>query len=302
MDQVTIKNSNLSLTILNYGAVIQRLMVLDKNNSPINVVVGLELPEAYFEDKKSLGATIGRYAGRISGGGFNLDHSNYQLQQEEGVHLHGGKNGFSKKFWNIDEVEEGENPSVSLSYTSLHLEEGYPGQLEVKVTYRLRANALEIVHEAETDRPTVINLTNHSYFKLDDHHSLEEHRLTLNCNGYLETDDKILPTGKILPVESTDYDFQKEKSLKSIDLDTPFVVNDNSAFVAKIHSQISGISMKVSSNQPAVVVYTPPEFPAICFETQNFPDAPNFDHFPTSVLRPGETYINKSIFEFDLVN
>ena len=302
LEQVTINNGSLSLTILNYGAIIQQLKVLDRLGNAFNAVVDLPNPQDYLKDTISLGATVGRYAGRISQGGFILDSKRYELYHEEGVHLHGGKEGFSKKYWNLNETRINGNPAVELYYTSPHLEEGYPGELEVKICYILAANRLEIIHEATTDQPTVLNLTNHSYFRLDNDVRINDYYLKLASHKRLETDEKLLPTGKYLDVEGSDLDFREGKKIGHIRMDTPFVLEKKEDLFAEIYSEKSGIRMRVSTNQPAVVIYTPLEFPAICFETQNLPDAPNFNHFPSSVLRPGELYRNTASFEFDLLN
>ena len=302
MEQVTINNGRLSLTVLNYGAIIQQLIVKDKYGDDFNVVVDLPDPQDYFRDTFSMGAAVGRYAGRISQGGFILDSKRFELYHEDGVHLHGGKEGFSKKYWKIKETRLNDNPAVELHYTSPHLEEGYPGELQIKLFYILAANRLEIIHEATTDQPTVLNLTNHSYFRLDNEGQINNYHLKLASHKRLETDEKLLPTGKFLEVEGSDLDFRLGKKLGGIRMDTPFVLDKNEDLIAEIYSEKSGIIMRVSTNQPAVVVYTPLGFPAICFETQNLPDAPNFNHFPSSVLRPGELYRNTASFEFDLVN
>lgn len=302
MKQVTINNKILSLEVLNYGAVIQKLMVPDKNGELFDVVVGMDKPEDYLKDTISLGASIGRFAGRISGGGFELEGERYDLYHEDGVHLHGGREGFGRKYWEIIEVVKGESPRVVLGYISPHLEEGYPGELQVKVTYELHENALHITHEAETNKPTIVNLTNHSYFRLDDQPNIDKYRLTLNSSHILETDHKLLPSGNLLDIKGTASDFRKSKPIGRLRLDTPFVLSENSDYLGEVYSEHSGIRMKVTTNQPAAVIYTPPNFPAICFETQNFPDAPNHLQFPSSILQPGERYLNTAVFEFDLVN
>lgn len=301
MKQVTISTPFITLIVLDYGAIIQKLLVKDKNGKPINVVVGFNSTDKYLEDDKSLGACIGRYAGRISNGKFELDHETYDLHQTDGVHLHGGKNGFGKKYWTIEEVHQGRQPFVKLSYHSRHLEEGYPGNLKVFVTYKLINNHLHIAHEASTDLTTVINLTNHSYFRLDDASQINDYELNLNCPKMAETYANKLPTGKIVPVSDTPFDFVNKKSIENTRLDTPFAIDSNAQIAAKVSSELSGIAMEVSTNQPALIVYTPLDFPAICFETQNFPDAPNQKNFPNCKLRPGEIYKNKSKFSFDLL-
>ncbi|MFS4467400.1 aldose epimerase family protein [Maribacter sp. 2210JD10-5] len=301
MKQVTISNEFITLIVLDYGAIIQKLLIKGADGEYTNVVVGYNHPSRYRLDENCLGACIGRYAGRISKGGFELDREQFFLHHEDGVHLHGGKEGFNQKYWKIEAVDYSDNPFVKLSYVSKHLEEGYPGNVTVNVTYKLVNNALQIIHEAITDRSTVVNLTNHSYFKLDDSPFIDDYELQLNCPSYLETDDNLLPTGNILPVRNTDYDFLLPKEIGRRRLDTPFVKDMGSEKVAEVHSKKSGIAMKVYTNQPGVVVYTPLDFPSICFETQNFPDAPNKPDFPNSVLRPSETYSNIAIFKFDLV-
>ena len=300
MKQVTINTPFVTLIVLDYGAIIQKLLVKDKIGNSRNVVVGYDYPSLYPSDKAYLGACVGRYAGRISNAVFELDRQTYPLYGEHGMHLHGGKEGFGKKFWKIAEVGHGSKPFVRLTYFSKHLEEGYPGNLQASVTYSLSNNTLRIKHEATTDRTTVINLTNHSYFKLDNAESVNHYELQVNSSQILETQDNLLPTGKIIPVKGTEYDFLEQKKIAGQPLDTPYVIDSGTERAAKVFSKKSGISMEVLTNQPAVVVYTPPHFPGICFETQNYPDAPNHKNFPSSILRPGEHYVNDSKFIFDI--
>ncbi|MEX0289698.1 MAG: aldose epimerase family protein [Flavobacteriaceae bacterium] len=302
MNQVTIKNDCISITVLDYGAIIQKIELRDKHSELVNIAVGFENPKDYLQDTIFLGACVGRYAGRISKGGFKLNGTHYPIHHINGVHLHGGVKGFGKRYWTIDSVSQGSEPSVSLSYTSASMEEGYPGELKVKVIYKLVGNSLHIIHRATTTETTVINLTNHSYFHLDGEGTIDHYHLQLNSDAMVETHENLLPTGNIIPIHELPYDFRSIKEIGGISLDTPYVLKSNTEIAASIYSPISGISMKVSTNQPALVVYRPPTFPAICFETQNYPDAPNYPHFPSAVLHPGETYDNSSVFEFDLVN
>ncbi len=298
LKQITIKNEYISLTVLEYGAIIQKMMVKDKHGKEQNVVVGHENPEAYLSDQNALGACIGRYAGRISRGGFHLDGEFYPLSNKNGVHLHGGKIGFGKKYWTLNKVHSGKNPFIKLSYKSEDLEEGYPGNLEAYVTYKLIDNSLHISHEAQTDKTTVINLTNHTYFKLDDENSVAHYNMELKSEGFLELDEQLVPTGRIKKAVDTQNDFLSNKKIGSTSLDTPFIVKPHCENVVTVSSDVSGIVMKVTTNQPAVVIYTPASFPAICFETQNYPDAPNQSNFPSSILEPGELYKNESTFDF----
>jgi len=301
LKQVTISNEFITLMVLDYGAIIQKLLVKGTDGTYTNMVVGYNHPSQYRLDENCLGACVGRYAGRISNGGFVIDREKIFLVQEDGVHLHGGKEGFNQKYWTIEEVSYKDDPYVKLSYHSKHLEEGYPGNLTVNVTYKLVHNALQIIHEAVTDRSTVVNLTNHSYFKIDDSPYIDDYELQLNCPYHLELTDKLLPTGNLVPVRGTDLNFLLPKEIGVKRLNTVFIKNLGSENVAEVSSKRSGISMTVYSNQPALVVYTPLDFPGICFETQNYPDAPNQPDFPNSILRPGETYNNIAIFKFDLV-
>ena len=301
LKQVTISNPFITLIVLDYGAIIQKLLVKDDEGRFTNVVVGYDFPSEYLKDTASLGACVGRYAGRISNAGFTLDGKNYPLYNEGGIHLHGGKEGFGKKYWTIEKVGQGDDPFVRLSYLSKHLEEGYPGNLKATVTYKISNNELHIIHKATSDFTTVVNMTNHSYFKLDKENNIDHYYLKLNCPKIVETHRNLLPTGKLTPVNGTPYDFRSERQIGLTRFDTPFATDDDSSFAAMAYSTKSGISMEVNTNQRGLVVYTPPQFPAICFETQNFPDAPNQPHFPSSVLKPGATYRNASIFKFDLV-
>lgn len=226
-----------------------------------------------------------------------IEGKRYPLNTKQGVHLHGGQRGFSHKFWNIHEVVGGVTPHVTLTYLSRHLEEGYPGNLECRVTYRLNQDKLEIIHEATTDQTTVVNMVNHSYFRLDDADDVRHYQMKINADRILKTTDNLLPTGEFIDVKDTPYDFRAAKKIGSLLLDTPFVLNPSNEAVAEISSQRSSLCLKAYTNQPAVVVYTPTAFPAVCLETQNFPDAPSYDHFPSALLHPGANYRNYAAFE-----
>lgn len=285
---------------MDYGAIIQKLEVANKVGKKINVVVGFDEPIAYLKDDVFLGASIGRYAGRISNGGFMLNEKKYSLYTEEGVHLHGGKEGFGKKLWTFEEVNNGTEPFARLSYLSKDMEEGYPGNLKATVTYTLIDKSFRIEHTATTDKTTVVNLTDHSYYNLDGDDSVSHYDLKLNCSTVLQTHDNLIPTGEVESVFGKPLDFTKEKKIGDILLDTPFLINENQNVAANVYSPKSGISMEVITNQPALVVYTPEKFGAICFETQNCPDAPNHQNFPSAILNPGEVYKNTSEFNFGI--
>ncbi|TCI90395.1 aldose epimerase family protein [Tenacibaculum sp. M341] len=324
MNTYILKNkNNLELEISTLGATILSLKVPDKNNKLVNVVVGLSSSEDYKTEKYLnnnlyLGATVGRYAGRISKTSLEIDGKKFPIHTKEGVHLHGGKNGFDKKNWIVENIENGVTSSITLSYLSEHLEEGYPGNLHVFVTYSLTENnELTIKYSATTDSVTHVNLTNHSYFNLNGEQSILNHELFIDGDFYLDVDDQLIPSGKKNAVDKTSYDFNKKTKINHPNfngLDDTFILN-NKKHDAEISSKTSGICMKVFTNQPAIVVYTPKnfkdltfkddviytDFPAICFETQHYPDSPNNAHFPTTLLKPGDTYSNETTFKFSVL-
>jgi len=313
----------MELHVSNFGATIISLKVPDKSGQLTEVVLGLSSPldylkDSYLHENKCLGSSIGRFAGRISGGGFELNGRFYPLTQRRGQHLHGGFNGFDKRYWNFSAVNRGENPSMTLTYFSADGEEGYPGNLKVTVTYELlETDELIITYKAETDKPTHVNLTNHAYFNLNGKGSILEHQLQINSENHLEVDDNNIPTGTILNSKGTSLDRQDFFKVGQSDFqgfDNVFVLKSQQN-CAELVSPESGIKMTISTNQPALVVFTPErlneftlkegvsygQYPAICFEAQNFPDAPNHDNFPSSLLRPGHTYENKTSFRFSLI-
>ncbi|WP_108804696.1 aldose epimerase family protein [Aquimarina sp. Aq107] len=324
---ITLQNTNGGkLKLTNYGASIVSLEIPNKENKLVNVVLGLETVNEYKEvsyhpSAKFLGASIGRYAGRISNGGFELDGNKYEIHQNNGVHLHGGYEGFDKKIWRVDSINHDTNTAI-FSYNSRHLEEGYPGNLKVKAIYHLSEdNDLTITYKAVSDIDTVVNLTNHAYFNLNGSGDILDHTLLLDCPEYLEVDTKQLPTGKTKSVTGTKFDFLTSTSLRRLinsgHIDDTFIFNMNKSSHNRIslESSVSGLKMEVKTNQPAVVIFTPENFPdwnfkdqvkydrfpAICFETQNYPDAPNHKHFPSSLLKAGKHYENKSVFKFSVV-
>lgn len=319
---IDLVNSNKSrLQILNYGATIFSFKMHDKNEKLIDLIVGPREPEEYLtqdyrDENKCFGATIGRFAGRISDGKFKIEEDEYELPyQEERVHLHGGKSGFQYKLWEIEKHDEGENPSVTLSYTSEHMEEGYPGRLQVKAKYTLTENdELKITYSARTDKTTIVNLTNHSYFNLNGGGSVSDHFMQVNASKILELDENKLPTGNLTKLKNSPKDYRENKLLGNRELDDVFVLDVMENEVqAQLFSSLSGIKMKLISNQPVVVVYSPEalpdwnylseidsKYPAVVLEAQNYPDAPNFRNFPSSFLKPGRMYENNITYAFSV--
>ncbi len=320
IDLVNSKKSRLQ--ILNYGAAIFSFKMLNNRGDLINLVVGPQnsedySTEEYREENKCFGATIGRFAGRIANGEFQIEDKEYELDYvSEGVHLHGGEYGFQYKLWDVDKVHEGENPFVVLKYISEHLEEGYPGKLEVIAKYELtEENEIKISYSAKTDRETIVNITNHAYFNLNGSGSVSDHFMEIHASKILELDDENLPTGNLTKLKGHPKDFTESKLIGNRELDDVFVTDVMEEEVqAQLYTPLSGIKLKVSSNQPVLVVYAPEKlpdrwkylsemdskYPAVAIEAQNYPDAPNFRNFPSSLLKPGDIYENKITFAFSV--
>ena len=316
-----LKNANGAIAkVIPYGATLTSLKIPTKQGQLVDVVLGFDTVEGYeksfqIEGKPYLGATVGRYAGRIKDGKFELNGKSYQLAANNGANsLHGGLDNFSQKIWNVDAVTTGENPSITLSYVSAAGEENYPGELTVSLTYTLsEANELIIEYKATTTEDTIINLTHHSYFNLEGHQSdVTGQDLIVYAQKVLETREDCIPTGKILEVADTVFDYRTAKKCPAT-IDNTFVVENNEAVKATLFSSLSNIKMDVYTDQPGVHIYVGgncgPDLKGkenasyhalsgICFETQNFPDAPNHPHFPSAVLKKGEVYTQKTTYKF----
>lgn len=321
----TLKNANgMEVSITNYGGIVTSIKVPDKDGNIENVVLGFDNFEKYKAGHPFFGAIAGRYANRIAKGRFELNGETYELATNNGEnHLHGGVEGFDKKLWDA-EVNEEEN-SVTLSYLSPDGEEGYPGNLDVDVTYTLTDdNELRIDYHATTDKSTVLNLTNHSYFNLSGNPSegILDHLLTINADRYTPVDEGLIPTGELRPVEGTPFDFTEPEYIGArIDSIPPgydhnYVLNNPDSGIRKIATvehEESGRIMEVYSDQPGVQLYTSnfldgslmdrqgnpiEQYAALCLETQTFPDSPNKPEFPSPVLNPDETYETTTIYQF----
>jgi aldose 1-epimerase len=321
IDSCEMTNKNgMQLKVITYGATITSLKIPLEKGGFIDVVLGFDTLEAYLksfdlESAPYLGSTVGRYAGRISNGDFNLNGKTINLNRNNNNNsLHGGNIGFSQKQWKIKNVTEGENPSITLSYFSPDGEENYPGDLSIDLTYTLSdENELIIEYVATSSEDTVINLTHHSYFNLDGHNStISEQDLLINSNKTLETNEHNIPTGQFLNLENNLFDFNQAKKCPQT-IDTTFVLNDGEEISASLFSPRNNLEMLVYTNQPAVHIYVGGNcfnaikgkenadyhpLSGICFETQNFPDAPNHNHFPNAVLRKDEVYQHKTMYKF----
>jgi len=307
------------MKVTNYGATLMQLLVPNKKEELINVVVGLPnakdyASKAYQDYNFYLGATIGRYAGRVANGGFYLENNFYKL--EEDITLHGGKHSFDKQIWKVEEIQESGKPYIIFSLESKERPGGFPGDLKVFAKYQILDNTLKISYSATTDAPTIINMTNHSYFNLDGAGSVLGNQLLINADYYLATNKQLVPTGELVAVKDSVFNYKLKTSLLldgNQGLDTPFKLNPTTP-KASLFSENSGIEMQVTTNQNCLVVFTPQEFPnmglvdnylfkkypAICFECQNFPNAPNQNSFPNAVLLPGENYVNEIGYHFTM--
>jgi aldose 1-epimerase len=321
IDSCELTNKNgMQLKVITYGATVTSLKIPLKNDKFLDVVLGFDTMEAYlnsFQLKGApyFGATVGRYAGRINNSAFSLNGKSIDLNSNNNGHsLHGGNSGFSQKQWKIKNVTEGKNPSITLSYFSPNGEENYPGDLSVDLTYTLSDdNELIIEYVATTSEDTVINLTHHSYFNLDGHNStILEQDLSINSNKILETNEHNIPTGQFLNLENNLFDFNQAKKCPQT-IDTTFILNDGEKISASLFSPKNNLEMLVYTNQPAVHIYVGGNcfnvikgkenadyhpLSGICFETQNFPDAPNHDHFPNAILKKDEVYQHKTMYKF----
>lgn len=322
--------NGMSVRLINYGAIIQSLQVPGKDGNPIDVVLGYDSLEGYVEDTYFLGATIGRYANRIANGEFRLDGKTYKLAKNDNKinHLHGGNKGFNKQLWKAEEVRSKDGAGVKFSYLSKDGEEGYPGNLKVEVQYILRdKNTLEVEYNATTDKATVINLTNHSYFNLNGQGSqtdILDHVMKINAKFYTPVDNNLIPTGEILKVAGTPFDFTTPyaigKRIEKVDsgYDHNYVLDklqDELTLAATVYDPNTSIEMKLYTTQPGVQFYTGNflagdmngksgmhynKHAAFCLEPQHFPNTPNIGHFPSAVLRPNEAYNQKFVYEFKL--
>jgi aldose 1-epimerase len=332
IDEYTLTNTNgVEVKIISYGGVITSLRVPDKSGSLANVVLGFDTFADYETRSSYFGSIIGRYGNRIGAGRFTLDGKEYQLPRNNGANaLHGGMIGFNKRVWAVDSNES--DLSLRLSYLSPDGEEGYPGNLSVAVTYTLtEADELRIDYAATTDTPTILNLTNHSYFNLAGNGtgSIYDHLLTLNADHYTPVGVGLIPTGEIAPVDGTPFDFRTattiggrirsshEQMVLGRGYDHNFVLNKEQAggleLGARVVEPISGRVLETLTTEPGVQFYsgnfidgslvgsgggTYRQGDAFCLETQHFPDSPNHANFPTTTLRPGEKYQSTTIYRF----
>ena len=309
------------VTVITYGGIIQSLLVPDKNGVLGDVVCGFDSVSDYFEDRATYtGALIGRYGNRIAGGGFYLDGEFYPIanNEKDRWHLHGGWCSFNRRLWDAEAKEENGSDSVILSLFSPHLEEGYPGNVMVTVTYTFDDdNALSIDYKAVTDKKTLLNLTNHAYFNLNGYNggSVMEQELMINADTYDALDDKLIPVGEPVSVEGTEFDFRTMRKIAQ-PYDHNFQVKGNIGelrLAAEAHDPDSGRVMTVYTDLPAVQLYTAGGMNgetlfkggvtqkilhAFCLETQYSPDTPNRPYMPQCITTPDKPYHSVTKFVF----
>lgn len=316
-----LKNNYLEVEISEFGASIISIKTPDRHGKIVDVVLGYNDIEKYKRQTKYIGATVGRCCNRIKNGLIEIDGTKYQLNCNDSKnHLHGGDIGFDKKIWNSKEIENG----VELNYISEDGEENYPGQLDVKVTYTLKENSLVINYKATTNKTTICNLTNHTYFNLNGYGNILQHQVQILADYFTENNQESIPTGKIIPVENTPMDFRNPQYIeKDINneyyqikyakgFDNNWVLNNYNGEIRKIataYSELSGIELEVSTDLPGLQFYSGnfldgaengknnipiKNHSGLCLECQYFPDASHHKNFPQPVLSVGEVY-NKTI-------
>jgi aldose 1-epimerase len=332
IDLYTLTNNHgMRVAITNYGGIVVSIVAPDRNGKPGDVVLGFDNLEGYLAKEPYFGALIGRYVNRIGNARFKLDGVEYKLPANDGPNsLHGGLQGFDKRVWAAREVP-GEHPALELTYLSKDGEEGYPGNLSVKVVYSLTDdNSLRIDYSATTDKDLVLNLTNHSYFNLagEGNGDILKHQIMINADRFTPIDGTLIPTGELRKVAGTPFDFRKPAAIGArIDADDEqikfgkgydhnFVLNRSGAglgLAARVTDPGSGRALEVLTTQPGLQFYTGNFLDgsihgkggraygrrsAFCLETQHFPDSPNKPSFPSTVLKPGQTYRESTVFRF----
>ena len=329
VDLYYLKTEGIQVAITNYGARIVSLLTKQKDGNWVDVVIGFDSLDAYLKtDEIYHGTIVGRYANRIAKGIFSINGKTYQLPINNGNnHLHGGPEGFHNVVWSVENVGES---VIELSYLSRDGEEGYPGNLNIAVRYTLEENGLRIDFRATSDQDTILNVTNHSYFNLNGQGSgsIEKHQLQLNASYFTAIDEVLIPTGELVPVVNTPFDFTSPKPIGlhinenhpqiqyGQGYDHNFVLDKNEnelSEAARAVGDQTGIVLEVLTTEPGVQLYTgnfmkganrikqglrDEHRSGFCLETQHFPDSPNQPHFPSTILKAGDTFISTTIFRF----
>ncbi|GGZ11696.1 aldose epimerase family protein [Streptomyces poonensis] len=330
----SLENGGTRLKVLSYGGAVQSLEIPDRRGRYANVSLGFDNLDDYVAKSPYFGALIGRYGNRIDKGRFTLDGTAYQLSVNDGENsLHGGAQGFDKRVWDVEPFTKGSDVGLHLHYTSVDGEMGYPGTLKAKVTYTLtRAGDWRIDYEATTDKATVVNLTNHVYWNLAGEGSgtIEDHELSIAASRYTPVNSGLIPTGELAKVAGTPFDFRRAKTvgedirvahqqlLYGQGYDHNWVldkgITSRPEHAATLRDPRSGRTLRIATNEPGLQFYSGNfqdgtlvgsggrvyrQGDALCLETQHFPDSPNQPSFPSTVLRPGQTYRTTTVHSFD---
>jgi aldose 1-epimerase len=325
----TLTNGKITAKVMTYGAILTELIVPDRTGKPADVVLGFDTLEGYLAGHPYFGATVGRVANRIAGGKFTLDGKEYKLAVNNGPNsLHGGIKAFDKVVWKAEDVSGPAGAAVKFTYKSPDGEEGYPGNLDVAVTYTVTdQNEVKLDYKATTDKATPVVLTNHSYFNLAGPASgtILDHELMLNAENYTPGDETMIPTGSIAPVKGTPLDFTTSTSIGARiaqikgdpgGYDNNYVIDNDAKLpnvAARAYDPKTGRVMEVLTTEPGVQLYTSnfldgktkgkggvvyKKNQAFCLETQHFPDSVHHANFPSTILRPGQTYTQTTIYRF----
>ncbi len=321
----TLQNTSITVKIINYGGIVTSILTPDSEGRIEDIVLGFDKLDAYVSGHPYFGAIVGRYGNRIAKGRFTLDGQTYQLSINNGEnHLHGGLTGFDKVVWEAAEFITDESVGVELKYHSADGEEGYPGNMEIKVIYSLNnANELKIEYFATTSKATPVNLTHHSYFNLKGagNGDVLDHLLKIDAGKFTEVDETLIPTGELKDVNNTPFDFRKRKSIGSDISETEdgydhnFVLNNQGKLskVVEVLEPVSGRKMEVYTSEPGLQFYSGNfldgsitgknqkiyhKHYGFCLETQHYPDSPNHPEFPSTILRPEEMYHYVTIYKF----
>ncbi len=326
VERFTLKNTNgMVVQVITYGGIITSIQTPDKNGEMGEIVLGYDNIADYETKNPYFGALIGRYGNRIADGKFSLEGQEYTLAQNDGKnHLHGGLKGFDKVIWNANAEIINNEAILTLTYLSKDMEEGYPGNLESKVIYTLtNNNEIKVDYFAETDKTTIVNLTQHSYFNLSGNleSTILDHELKINADAYLPVDETFIPTGEIATVKDTPFDFtlakeigkdiqvENEQLKRGLGYDHCWVLNEQGNGLrnaATLSHSGSGRIMEVLTDEPGIQFYTgnfldgsnAPYRTGLCLETQHYPNSPNQKEFPSVVLEPGKIYESHTIFKF----
>ena len=334
INQYTMVNDNgIEVTCINYGCIITKIITPDKEGNFENIVLGYDKINDYITNHYYFGAIVGRVAGRIKGAAFELDGETYELAKNENSnHLHGGMTGFDKVIWDAAVIENDQEIAVKFSYHSPDGEEGYPGNLDISVTYSLnQENELSIQYTGHTDKKTLLNMTSHSYFNLSGNFKRDvlNHALKIKSKKYLELNEENIPTGDLLDVTGTPFDFTSERMIKTgvesehphnilvgKGYDHPFLLQTNHDNEIILMEKESGRTLTVETDEVGVVVYSgnfienggyiqgvpSRKYLGICLETQGLPDSIHHPHFPSWVLEKGKEYSSVTKYKFGIMN